>query len=164
MISYIFNDAYDTWSYQGIEYNDVYCPLFRWREDYQSDFLARMSWTMLPFAEANHNPVIVIDGDSTKAIIHKNIEVGQSFSADASGSYDPDGDNLSFEWFYYPEAGTFDGELQLSGSNSPKVNVIIPDKAGGSELHVILRVRDNGSPNLFSYRRIILHVSDETYY
>jgi hypothetical protein len=157
---FIYNDAYDTWSYQGAKYNDVYSPLFRWREDYQSDFLARMRWTMLPFSEANHNPVIVIEGDSIKAIIYKDIEVGQTFSADASNSYDPDGDNLSFEWFYYPEAGTYNGELLLVGSDSPKVHLTIPNDAEGSELHVILRVRDNGNPNLCSYRRIILHVSD----
>jgi hypothetical protein len=157
---YIYNDALDSWSYQGAEYNDVYCPLFRWREEYQNDFLSRLRWTILPYSEANHNPVIVIDGDITKALIHKNIEGGQSFSADASGSFDPDGDNLSFEWFYYPEAGTYNGELLLVGSDSPKVHLTIPNEAEGSELHVILRVRDNGNPILCSYRRIILHVSD----
>lgn len=157
---YIYNDAPDTWAYKGKEYYDIYCPLFRWREDYQNDFLARLRWTTEPYAGANHNPMIVIEGDTTKGFIHKNLKAKQKFSMDASGSYDPDGDKLSFEWFYYPEAGTFDGELQLMGSDSPKVQGFIPDEAKGTDLHVILRVRDNGSPNLFSYRRIILHVSD----
>lgn len=158
---YIFNDARDTWSYQGTEYNDVYCPLFRWREEYQNDFLARMKWTGLTYAEANHNPIIVVEGDSAKTFIHKNVEPGQIFSLNASGSYDPDGDKLSFEWFCYPEAGTFQGEVQLMNADSPKVQATIPDEARGSELHIILRVKDNGSPHLFSYRRIILNVSDK---
>lgn len=159
---YIFNDAPDNWSYKGIEYNDVYCPLFRWREDYQNDLLAKIQWTTLPYAGANHNPIIVIEGDTTKTFIHKYLNPKQKFSFDASDSYDPDGDKLSFEWFYYPEAGTFDGELQLLGGDSPKVQCSIPKEAKGSELHLILRIKDNGSPNLSSYRRIILHVSEDS--
>lgn len=155
---YIYNDALDSWSYQGVEYNDVYCPLFRWREEYQNDFLARMRWTMLPFAEANHNPVPIIDGDSTKEIIIKHIEAGRSFIADASSTFDPDRDSLSFEWFYYREAGTYNREIQILGADSPKAQVTIPDDAVGTEIHVILKVKDSGSPNLYAYRRVVIHV------
>lgn len=155
---YIYNDAPDSWSYKGVEYNDVYCPLFRWREEYQNDFLARMRWTMLPFAAANHNPVPIIERDSTKEIIIKNIEAGRSFMADASSSFDPDRDSLSFGWFYYREAGTFKGEIHISDAGSAKAHINIPDSAVGTEIHVILKVKDSGSPNLYSYRRVIINV------
>ena len=155
---YIYNDAIDIWSYKGEEYNDIYCSLFRWREAYQNDFLARMQWSMLPFTAANHNPVVIIDGDSTKEIIIKNIAAGSSFIVDASGTFDLDKDNLSYEWFYYPEAGTYKGEIQILDDDSPKANITIPDDAVGAEIHVILKVKDNGSPNLYSYRRIVFNV------
>lgn len=155
---YIFNDAIDNWHYQGLEYNDVFCALFRWREEYQNDFLARMRWTMLPFSEANHNPVAVVDGDKSGSIITKHIEAGKRLAVDASDSYDPDGDSLSFGWFYYREPGTYNGDVQLLNAESAKAYVTIPDDAAGSEIHIILRVRDSGIPNLFAYRRIVVHV------
>jgi len=36
--------------------------------------------------------------------------------------------------------------------------VHIPNDAVGTEIHLILKVRDNGTPNLFSYRRIVFTV------
>ncbi|MCC5930163.1 MAG: DUF1593 domain-containing protein [Cyclobacteriaceae bacterium] len=158
---FIYNDAYDNWNYQGIEYNDVYCPLFRWREDYQNDFLARLHWTMLPFNKANHNPVAIVNNDKSKNFIIKQIAVGEQVALDASGSYDPDGDNLSFEWFYYPEAGTYKGEIQIKDADSPNALVRVPDDASGTEMHIILRVKDYGTPGLFAYRRIIIQAKDK---
>ncbi|REG90426.1 hypothetical protein C8N25_107166 [Algoriphagus antarcticus] len=113
---------------------------------------------MQPFAEANHNPVSTIDGDSTKEIIIKNIEAGRCFTADASSTFDPDTDSLSFEWFYYREAGTYNGEIQILDADSPKAHETIPDDAVGTEIHVILKVKDSGSPNLYSYRKVVIDV------
>jgi hypothetical protein len=158
---FIYNDAYDTWSYEGNEYNDVYCPLFRWREEYQNDFLARMHWTMRPFKDANHNPVAVVDNDSSGSFIIKRMAAGEQLAFDASGSFDPDGDSLTFEWFHYREAGTYDGEIVIQNADSPMAFVRIPDDASGAEMHIILRVVDFGRPHLFTYRRIIIQAKDK---
>ncbi len=155
---YIYNDAADQWSSDGVTYNDVFCPLFRWREEYQNDFAARIRWTTLPYAEANHNPVSVVDGDRTRDILYKKVKPGKKYYFDAKGSSDPDGDTLSFEWFYYKESGTYKSDITITDSLSQRAMLQIPRDATGTEIHVILKVRDNGTPNLFSYRRIVFSV------
>ena len=155
---FIYNDAADQWCYDGAKYNDVYCPLFRWREEYQNDFAARNRWTTLSYSEANHNPVLVVDGDSTKNILYRKVSPGTNYYFDAKGSSDPDGDSLSFEWFYYKEPGSYKGNINMTDSMSQRVTIHIPNDAAGTEIHLILKVRDNGTPNLFSYRRIVCSV------
>jgi hypothetical protein len=155
---FIYNDAADQWSFDGAQYNNVYCPLFRWREEYQNDFAARIRWTTLPYSEANHNPVLVVDGDSSRNILYRRVNPGSSYYFDAKGSSDPDGDSISFEWFYYKEPGSYKGNISVTDSSSQRVMINIPNDAAGTEIHIILKARDNGTPNLFSYRRIVCSV------
>ena len=75
-------------------------------------------------------------------------------SSSARGSADPDGDALVYEWFYYPEAGTFtvqsggsgapmpieNGDTAKPGSSCPRTT----SQAG--TMHIILAVRDDGAP------------------
>ncbi len=146
--------------------------IWRWRQAFQNDFAARMSWTVSDFAHANHNPVAVVNGQSGAAPIGMNVEVGHTIALDASGSSDPDGQPLSFHWFHYAEAGMADGNrsaITLTGADTARVSVhvdavcqprwlpLIPCKGDGVA-HIILAVTDNGSPPLTSYRRVILHV------
>jgi len=46
----------------------------------------------------------------------------------------------------------------IHGSGSETAKVVIPEDAGGKDLHIILEVHDSGSPNLYAYRRVILNV------
>ena len=41
-------------------FRDFKATLWRWRDDIQNDFAARMDWTIKPFAEANHPPIPVL--------------------------------------------------------------------------------------------------------
>lgn len=147
--------------------------IWRWRQAFQNDFAARMSWTVSDFVHANHAPVAVVNGMPGTAPIEINVEAGQPVTLDASGSSDPDtGQSLHFHWFHYAEAGLADGNLAsvtLTGADTPHVAVradsachplwlpLIPCRGDGVA-HVILAVTDDGSPQLTSYRRIILHV------
>ena len=111
----------------------------RWREGYQLDFAGRMMWAVTPkYEDANHNPVAVLNGDRTKGVVRIAAKRGDKVALSAEGSSDPDGDAISFEWSIYRSA--------------------IPEGASGS-LHVILRVRDSGTPTLFAYRRVIVDLS-----
>ncbi len=82
-------------------FKDVKATLWRWRDDFQNDFAARMEWTTKSYREANHPPVAVLNHPD-RLTVHS----GESFGLDGGGT-DPDGDSVSFFWFQYPEAGTY---------------------------------------------------------
>jgi len=157
---------------EGKEHTSDQATIWRWRDAFQNDFAARMTWTVADFAHANHNPVAVVNGQGGTAPLEMEVRVGQTVTLDGGQSSDPDGQRLQFHWFHYDEAGLADGNLAaltLSGADTPRVTIrvdaacrplwlpLIPCKGDGIS-HVILAVTDEGSPRLTSYRRIILHV------
>ena len=78
--------------------------VYRWRAAFQADFAARLDWCVKPFEQANHPPVVRISGESTLPV-----KPGEVVTLNASGTTDPDGDDLTFEWSIYPhdpEIGT----------------------------------------------------------
>lgn len=141
--------------------------IWRWREDFQHDFAARMDWCVAEFTDqANHNPRVVVAGDESKRIIHQDVKPGQTVQLSATGTSDPDGDQLSYHWFHYPEASRDllnvrdHWTVRLAAAESENVTVTVPTKLprGTNEIHIILDVKDNGEPSLHAYRRVILHV------
>jgi Cellulose-binding Sde182, nucleoside hydrolase-like domain/Cellulose-binding protein Sde0182, C-terminal domain len=80
--------------------------IWRWRTAFQHDFAARMDWTVKAPRDANHNPIVVVNGQSGKAPILVNGVRGKPFVLDADGTRDPDGHTLKYRWFFYSEAGT----------------------------------------------------------
>jgi hypothetical protein len=80
--------------------------IWRWRTAFQHDFAARMDWTTTDVAHANHNPRVVVNGQSGKAPLTIEAHVGTPVTLDASGTSDPDGNALHFSWFFYAEAGS----------------------------------------------------------
>jgi hypothetical protein len=135
-------------------FNDNKATLWRWRDDFQNDFAARMDWCIQSYRNANHPPVPALGHPETISV-----KSGQGFSLDASGTTDPDGDNLSTLWFHYPEAGTFNDPIQIaSAENSRGVYVIAPKVAKNETAHFILKVTDKGSPQLSRYKRIIVNI------
>ena len=118
-----------------------------------------MDWCIQPPDQANHNPVAVINGNTTRRIINIRAFESDTFSLSAAGSYDPDGDKLSYHWFVYKEAGTFTGDVTLLNTNAIDTKVVIPNHvANGYTIHVILEVTDNREPSLYAYRRAIITV------
>jgi hypothetical protein len=131
--------------------------IWRWREDFQHDFAARMDWCIQSdYKNANHNPIAVINGDYSKNIIHQKVKAGDAVSLNAGKSTDPDGNKMKFTWFIYDEAGN--GKGMLKGSEDVIASFTALPSKQEQNMHVILRVEDNGSPKLVSYRRIIFHV------
>jgi Cellulose-binding Sde182, nucleoside hydrolase-like domain/Cellulose-binding protein Sde0182, C-terminal domain len=80
--------------------------IWRWRTAFQHDFAARMDWTVRAPRDANHNPVVVVNGQPGKAPIAVDATRGVPFVLDAAGTRDPDDNGLKYAWFFYPEAGT----------------------------------------------------------
>jgi alpha-L-fucosidase 2 len=131
----------------------------RWREEYQLDFAARMIWSVTPdYKGANHNPVAVVNGDASKNVVRLKAPGGGKVALSAEGSSDPDGDSLKYEWIVYEEASTVKGaRIEAHGATATLDVLGVPYDAKG-EVHVILRVRDSGSPAMFAYRRIVVEV------
>lgn len=135
-------------------FNDHKVTLWRWRDDFQNDFAARIEWCMKPFGEANHPPVPVLN-HSTELIVKS----GEGFGFDASNSTDPDGDSLSFLWFNYPEAGSYKKIIKIdSAENSHGAYIIAPKVEKRETAHFILKVTDKGTPALSRYKRIIVTI------
>jgi len=129
--------------------------LWRWRDDFQNDFAARMDWTTRSFAEANHPPVPVLDHPDELTV-----ESGGGFGLSARGTTDPDGDSLSYFWFHYREAGSCEGEVTINGAeNAVGARVTAPEVERPETVHLILRVTDKGDPPLSRYKRVVVTIT-----
>lgn len=128
--------------------------LWRWRDDFQNDFAARMDWCLKPFAEANHPPVPVLSHPEQITV-----KSNESFKLDAFDTYDPDGDSFSFLWFNYQEAGTYGEVVKVNGAENVHMAYFTAPKVDKKEtLHFILKVTDRGTPTLSRYKRVIVTV------
>lgn len=136
--------------------------IWRWRSAYQNDFAARMDWTIKPYAQANHPPIVKLDIPD-----YLTAKPGERIYLSAKSSYDPDGDSLSFNWFYYGEAGTF---TTANGRTGNPVVIHDADQAEAwfevptervfrlGTMHIIVAVTDQGTPPLTRYKRVIVDV------
>jgi Protein of unknown function (DUF1593) len=128
--------------------------LWRWREDFQNDFAARMDWCTKSYREANHPPVPVLAHPEEMTV-----KSGEVFTLDASGSTDPDGDNLSYVWFQYPEAGSYKDPIKIAGAeNIPRLFITVPAVKKTETVHFILKVTDKGTPQLSRYKRVVVNI------
>jgi Cellulose-binding Sde182, nucleoside hydrolase-like domain/Cellulose-binding protein Sde0182, C-terminal domain len=151
---YISNDYGRTVKMDTAVFKDNLVSLWRWRDDFQNDFAARMDWCTKSFEKANHAPVIVINNPE-----HITVKSGQGFGLDAFETYDPDGDSFSFLWFNYPEAGTYKNFIEIEGTeNAHGAYIIAPKVDKEVTAHFILKVTDKGEPNLTSYKRVIVTI------
>lgn len=129
-----------------------------WQQDIFNDFEARMQWSHTgTYQSANHHPIAKIGKDSSTSVVYKNIKAGKTLKLEAGKSVDPDGNILSYQWFYYPQPGNYKGKLHFTDNQSTLL-LDIPHDAQNCTLHLILRVTDNGTPALTSYRRIVVKV------
>jgi hypothetical protein len=130
--------------------------LWRWRDEFQYDFAARMDWCTKSFAEANHPPV--------PRLAHPDrltVRPGDVFELSAGGTSDPDGDSLSYFWFHYPEIGGWAEEIKphVRAPNLYAVPFRAPEVDEPRDAHFILKVTDKGTPALTRYQRVIVTIT-----
>ncbi|MDT0644214.1 DUF1593 domain-containing protein [Zunongwangia sp. F363] len=131
----------------------------RWSEAYNNDFAARMDWSITDdYSDANHHPVAVLNGDKTKKVVEIKAVSGSRVELSAAGSTDPDGNTIKYSWSYYDEPSSYNGSVNIQNSSSELAAIGIPEDAGGKTIHVILKLQDDGEPNLFAFRRAIITV------
>ena len=137
--------------------NDLYKPIYRWAKGIQNDFAARANWCINDYSHSNHRPKVNIVGG-----LNREVAAGSRVILNASGTTDPDGNALTFNWWEYADADNTISKVSISNSTSKdSASFIVPNEAG-KEIHIILTVTDDGSPNLESYARIIFKIVSAT--
>lgn len=153
-VPYIYNPYGRSLKFkEDTSYNDNQATLWRWREDFQNDFAARTAWCNTAYNQANHPPVPDFKHDDEITL-----KSGEYFTLDASGTYDPDGDHISYLWFSYPEAGTYRKPLITVVASYYRAHIVAPKVDKSQTAHILLKVTDGGSPKLSRYKRLIVNI------
>ena len=129
-------------------------PQWRWIGALQNDFAARADWCVKSYAEANHPPVV--------ALAHSRdlkVRPGATVPLSARGTKDPDGDALTYHWWQYRDAGSYDGTVEIRDASDQDASFTVPGDAGkGETIHIICEVTDTGTPPLTRYQRVVVTV------
>lgn len=127
----------------------------RWREAYQRDFQARMDWTD-PTAPDNHAPISPLGMYDFSSI---SVEAGSLIELSPEGWSDPDGDPLTYRWWYYAEASNYDGPLNFQQIDE-MLRLEAPLVDEQATLHLILEATDrpNQGVPLTRYQRFLVQV------
>ena len=134
--------------------NDYFKPLARWTNAMQNDFAARADWCIKSYDEANHQPTVKLDHN-----LDLTAKPGMTVKLSAKGTYDPDGDELIYNWWFYEEASNYNREIEIKYSDNIDATLIVPnDIDKKTSLHIVCEVNDIGAPQLTRYKRVIIHV------
>ncbi len=133
---------------------EYFKPMWMWSIPFQNDFAARADWCVKSYKDANHPPVVVLAHPA-------NLEAhsGEKIKLSAKGTTDPDGDTLTYNWWQYQDAGSYNGTAIIKDSNKQSTSFTIPkDAVKGNTIHIICEVKDSGTPQLTRYQRVIITI------
>lgn len=121
----------------------------------QQDFAARLKWSVTAkYANANHPPVIIIEGP-----LNVLASPGETIKLTGKVS-DPDGNAVAVKWWQF-QVGTYTKQITFSSPDSLQTKLIIPkDAVAGQTIHIVLEGKDNGVPALTRYQRVIITIRD----
>jgi len=129
-------------------------PMWRWIDALQHDFAARADWCVKSYDQANHPPVVKL-----AHALDLKARPGDKVSLNAQGTADPDGDALTYRWWQYEDADTYEGTVEIETTRPQEASFTVPTDAGtGQTIHVICEVTDDGVPPLTRYRRVIVEI------
>lgn len=156
----------------------------RWIEFANRDFEAKLKWCVSEkFTDANHKPQITIKGGLNRTVKSgEKVEIEAEFDdpdpVDLEALWEKWGAILQQQghdksvlpafaekqpkcsplWWQYKEAGSYDGHIELTNPGKSKINFLAPIVSKPKTIHIILEVKDNGSPSLTAFARVIVTV------
>lgn len=128
----------------------------RFYPDELNDLIARIEWAEK--GNGNKNPIVIVNGQAGLEPIYIKAHVNDVIRLNASQSYDPDKEKLSFSWWQQPEIGG--QQLSIEDTLQPMASVKIPSSANGKVFHLICEVHDDGPYHLVAYRRVIISIAE----
>ena len=107
-----------------------------------------------------------MNGDRTRKALHLTVAPDSKVQLDASKTSDPDGDEVSYRWYPYREAGSFPltihfRNLTWQGDDTAALTINAPRVNVPRTIHFILEATDGGAPTLTSYRRVIVTIAPD---
>lgn len=134
---------------------DSHYTFQRWLVEAQNDWAARADWCIKSYDKANHPPVVKLKND-----LNIKAKPGSEIELNAKETLDPDGNKLSYNWWQYREAGSYNGNVSIKNSKKQKASFRVPTIAEiGQTIHIICEVKDNGVPALTRYQRVIISIN-----
>lgn len=149
----IWTNAEDTVDIgNGTSTTSNHATIWRWREAYQNDFLARLRWTEEPdFNKVPHAPVVKLASPA-----RMNVKCGEKIVMSADGTYDLNGLKLKYYWFNYKEAGNYNKKIVVENKEMSEAYFVAPDCP--CIVHFILEVTNDALPAITRYARIVVNV------
>lgn len=136
--------GYVSTSYNGGRYND----------DMLNDLATRADWCVTPnYEDANHRPSVTVPERRITAAPGEKLTLTCEYA-------DPDGDELTVNWYQYMEAGTYARQFLLTDPSDATIHFAVPrDAVDGDEIVMTVEVKDNGEHPLVDYTNVIITVS-----
>lgn len=183
-----YNDATDKVVGQnGETFLSNHATIWRWRDAFQNDFAARLLWTLHgDISRVNHAPIAIVNGSTPgPEPVLLQAEAGSSIDLDASESYDPDGDELTFKWLHYKDVTAsqwnVDAEVvtvefvdldPAKPGRRVRAQLPPPEKCAvdmftgkaqsrGQVMHFVLEVSDSGTPSMTTYKRVVVQTTNK---
>ena len=128
--------------------------ILRWATDFQNDWAARADWCVKDFGEANHAPVLSLEGP-----LDRRLRPGEKGSVAVRRLDDPDGDLVSLRWWQFIEAGTA-SEVRIEILPDGKQATFQAPEEPGKTIHLIAEAADNGTPPLKHWQRVVFTIAE----
>lgn len=133
---------------------DTSKPIYRWAIHFQNDWACRADWCLMSYDQANHPPIVELAEP-----LDFTAESTQRVDLVVAKAIDPDGDELSYNWWRYADADSCKSEVKIHNAEKPRAFFTVPRFAAtGDTIHIICEVTDDGEPPLTRYGRVIVTV------
>lgn len=180
-----FSDVVDYVTVNSTTYASNKATIWRWRKAFQSEFAARMQWTLTSNrsdANVQHPPIVTVNGSCGFTPLTIPVDPSQHIVLDASETVTLDSTGLKYSWFHYQEPSLTQTNLQevpaipinclndectqvsLQVSNTsiacaaPQALRPNPESIICKDLHIVLTVRNDRDLGMSRYKRVILDV------